>query len=317
LRKKQSIEQLIRKGFDLLEIDDFEAAIKVGKQIQAMRHTSAFEILALAHAGLGDTRRALEVLEEGVQRGPTVWLLWQLLGNYRSDLGFYDAAHEAYESALKCPRVNTSSVHLNAGIALSREKRFDEALSRFALVEDDELQPRVQAQRLHILNERRAYEETIRLGEQLLAEMKTVVEAEVRSAIKASVGHAYWFGRTDRERALELAQEALTDDCMSQDALWLIREVDGQVSPTAKHYRLLVEGISQERDEHQNELGFFVTYDVVADSVEEALDYVRRVESNDVRRTLIVDESEEIETRPTQPKGVYARTGRVLFSRES
>ena len=64
-------------------------------------------------------------------------------------------------------------------------------------------------------------------------------------------------------------------------------------------------------------LRFFATYDVVADSVEEALDFVRGLEPDGASRTLKVEESEELESRPMEPKGVYARTGRVLFSGES
>ena len=172
MSKQPDIDELIRQGFELLEVEDFQGAIKVGKQLQTKRHTSAFEILALAHAGLGNAQRAVVVLEEGIRRGPDVWLLWQLLGNCRSDLGLYDVAHEAYESALKCPGVNASSVHLNAAIALSRQKRLDEAMARLDLVEDNELQPRVEAQRLYIFNERREYEAAIRLAEPLFPGLK-------------------------------------------------------------------------------------------------------------------------------------------------
>ena len=69
------------RGFELVNNGEYEDALDVGMQLKSMRHTSAFEIIALAHAGLDDLEQAIEILEEGVTQGPTVWLLWQLLGN--------------------------------------------------------------------------------------------------------------------------------------------------------------------------------------------------------------------------------------------
>ena len=42
-------ESLMEEGFELLGQDDTEGAIKIGKRMKKMKHSSAFEILALAY----------------------------------------------------------------------------------------------------------------------------------------------------------------------------------------------------------------------------------------------------------------------------
>lgn len=312
----ESVDDLMARGFDLIEDQDFEGAVEVGEQLQDMRHSSGFEILALAHAGLGNLERAVEILEDGTVQVPKLWVLWQLLGNSRSELGRYAEAHEAYREALECPDVDNSSVHLNVSIALSRQERFDEALMALNLVGDDELLPRAESQRLDIYNIQGKYEDVIERGERLLASLSAEADDEVRSAVLAHVGQAYWKGRNDREQALKLAWEALGHSYGVKGALWLIRAVEAQVSSKAQYYRLLVEGDWHECDEDGGGLGFFATYDVVADDVAEAIMFVRRFEPDAVGDSLVVSKFEALEDRPTEPKGVYSYTGHNLFPRE-
>lgn len=313
----ESVDRLMARGFELLEALDFDRAVKVGNQLLSRRHTSGFEILALAHSGLGDTERAVKILEDGVEKGPTVWVLWQLLGNYRSDLGRYAEAHVAYEKALECPQANKSSVHLNMAIALSRQGRSSDAMIQLQLVEDKAIQTRVESQRLQILNDQGKYDEAIRHGEQVLALLESEEDDEVRSGIETSLGEAYWRGQGNGDRALELAWQSLAHSRGSQNALWLIRQVEGQVSQAAVYYRILVEGDWPEMNEDGSERGFFIMYDVVADSVEEAMTYVRRCESDDIGPSLRANECEVLGPRPTDPKGVYQHQGYHLFPREA
>lgn len=310
---EESIEQLMERGYELIEEEEFEEAIQVGNQLVAKRHTSAFEILALAYAGLDDIEKSVEVLEEGVANGPTVWLLWQLLGNYRSDLGQYSQALQAYERALSCPQVEESSVHLNIAITLAREERYDGALAELQLVTNNEISGRATAERLGILNRQDKSEKAIHEGESFLRDIQKEPDAEALAMIKGELGRAYWQSRSDRERALELAQECLELVHAQRDALWLIREIDRRTSPQAKYFRLLVEGDWPELDEDGNPLGFFVTYDVVAEHLPQALEYVRNFESVKVRSSLEISESEELEERPEDPMGVYMYTGYNLY----
>lgn len=312
-------DALMREACSLLDAFDHEGALRIGKRLETMRYTGAFEIQALAHAGMGDIPHAIAVLEVGVTKGPNVWLLWQLLGNYRSDLGRFSEAHAAYERALHCPDVDRSCVFLNIATVLSREGRFDRALEALGQVTSPALRSRAAALRLSILGQRGGHEHVIREGEQLLAALDADADAEMAAAIEIEVGEAYLRGRRDQQRAAELAMSALARDRSSRGALALLRDVDSRFSQRAMYYRLLIEGdwprstCDRAPDEH----GFFVTYDVVADSIDEALTFVARLEPQHVRATLRLSESEALEPRPTEPKGVYRRTGYHSFRRDA
>jgi len=54
------------------------------------------------------------------------------------------------------------------------------------------------------------------------------------------------------------------------------------------YYRIMIEGELPGRDEDGRKWGFFSTYDVVADSVEEAMDYIRRFEGEEISPSLCV-----------------------------
>src|SRR6185295_8730093 len=102
--KDQPVESLMQKGFALLDAHQYKEALEMGRQLQRMRHSSAFEIMALAYLGLDQLPKAIATLEEGVRAAERVWLLWELLGNCYSDEGRYDAAEKAYQTALSKER---------------------------------------------------------------------------------------------------------------------------------------------------------------------------------------------------------------------
>ncbi|UCG15809.1 MAG: hypothetical protein JSV19_10985 [Phycisphaerales bacterium] len=303
----KSVEQLMARGFELIDDCDFQAAVRIGTQLRKMRHTSAFEILALAHAGMGKTEKAVKILEAGVQKAPTVWVLWQLLGNYRSDLGRHEQAHEAYARALTCPQVNESSVRLNISISLGRQGRYAEALEALDRVRDQDLLLRADSQRMWVLNAQHRYDEVITLGQRCLEDAEGEADPELRAALEARLGQAYWEGHQDRDRALAHAWNALRYCRDDESALWLIREVENRISPKAKYYRLLVEGDWDQTDDEGREMGCIVSFGVVAESPEQALEYVRRFEeaTYNMAQRLRIDECDEIEPSPDRPCGVY------------
>lgn len=311
----------MNRGFDLVNRGDFDEAIEVGMQIKTMRHTSAFEILALAYAGQGNVAQAIEVLEEGVTKGPSVWRLWQLLGNYRSDLDRFDAAYEAYGSALKCPDVNTSSVNLNIAIVLTREGRLDESSATLDLVVAPELRLRADAQRIGLLDRRREYEEAIRFGESLRQTFDDDSIAEAADArvsfamIETDLARAYWFGRKDADRALKLAFSATTNVAGFPSALWLIREIEAKYSAAPSAYKLLLKGKWPVDAPDGRKRGFFVNFTVIADNPDEAFDAARRFVRADARDSLQLDTFEKLEPSPgpDNPKGVYSFSNNFIF----
>lgn len=99
--------------------------------------------------------------------------------------------------------------------------------------------------------------------------------------------------------------------------LALIRDIDATYSKTANYYRLLVHGVIPITSLRYREVkGFYTTYDVVADNVDEGLKFIREFEDDDVKGNLFVDEEKLLEQRPNDPKGVYWRTGYSFYEKE-
>ena len=125
----EEAEALMDRGWELLRQNNPQEALKVGERLEAMRYSGAFEIQALALCDLNRRREALAVLESALEIVPGDWLLWQLLGNYRSDEGDYERAFAAYERALGCDG-DPVHVQYNYANALTRAGRWSEALEK-------------------------------------------------------------------------------------------------------------------------------------------------------------------------------------------
>lgn len=118
----------MEKGYSALRKQRYRKAIAAGRQLVQRNHSSGFEMLALAYAAVGRKEEAISTLEQGVAVAPSVWLLWNLLGNHYSDLGRHPDAQRCYLKALACQKVEGSYVHFNSAIAFARAKDHESAL---------------------------------------------------------------------------------------------------------------------------------------------------------------------------------------------
>ncbi len=315
MSRSTDIEALMKQGFNLLEECDYDGAIKIGKKLKALRHSSAFEILAIGYNEKGELGKAIKVLEEGVGKVPDVWLLWQLLGNYYSDKKRYADAHRAYESALTCPRAGMSSIHLNQAVVLFREKRYSEALHALEKVTDKKLELPAGALRIEVLTSLKRFEEAIEFGKGLVKKT-TQDEADPMELARAfaALGTAEWEGRKDAESALSRAWKAIHLYKLQSDARFLIREIEAKRSQKSKYFRMDIEGTWPEPFEDESKIhGFFTSYDVVADTKKEALEFIKRFEPEEVRDSLKIDYSKVLESSSDDPKGVYHAAGYRFF----
>jgi tetratricopeptide (TPR) repeat protein len=315
------VDRKMNAAFDLLNEGDAKGALALGRELEEQRHSSGFEIQALALAELENVPEAIAVLERGVEKAPGVWLLWQLLGNNRSDEGCYEEAVAAYKRALECPHVDTLSVHYNIATVLTRQEKPAEALAHLDLahVGSDDADRRlvllVANQRIALLAQLDRHEDALREGRKLITRER--VEGtldELTAPVLGEYASALWTGMRDREGAQEAAWKAIQIEKHDRTAMWVLRELNTKASSDGCLYRLLLVGrwhqVLDEGDEHP---GFFTTYKVVADSVDEALEFARSFEPADVRDSLKIDESEVIEARPGEPKGVYSTSGYSFF----
>lgn len=122
-------EALMDRGWELLRRNNPKEALKVGKRLEDMRYSGCFEIQAMALWALHRRGDAIAILEAAVATLPSLWMLWQLLGNYRSDEGEYERAFAAYEGALACD-CDAVNVQCNYANALARAGRWADALDR-------------------------------------------------------------------------------------------------------------------------------------------------------------------------------------------
>lgn len=136
---QRDAQELMDRAVELLRRNNPQEALKIGKRLQAMRYSGGFEIQALALCDLRRRRDAIAILEEGVETVSHIWLLWQLLGNYRSDEGDYEGAFAAYDKALAC-ECDRPQVQYNYANALTRAGRWAEALERLESLSDADLE---------------------------------------------------------------------------------------------------------------------------------------------------------------------------------
>ena len=315
------IDDLQEVGFAALESGDLKAALRAGARLKELRHSSAFELIALAHAAGGDLDEAIAALDEGVSVAPSVWVLWQLLGNYRSDQRDFERAAEAYSRALECPGANPESVHYNRATALSRNEEFQEALDTLDLiqgdVEDERLRWMVVRVRMDVLNGLGRHGEAAGVGLASLSSLDSEVEPETAAGILAELGRGVWQGENDRDRAVAYALDAVRLHKDNDRAKWLLRELTGRVSTDGRHYRLLLHGDWMEADRNGEELSFFTTYHVVAESEGQAFEYAAAFEPREVLGSLTVEEAEVVAEVTDAPTGVYGTTGYSFYVRGS
>ena len=304
------VQELIAEAETALLEGKYDCAQRAAEQVIAQRYSYGFELLARVHAYRDNLPRAIAVLQEGVAKSPRSWQLWLLLGEYRSDHGDYDGALAAFDTALGIPGVDADEAHINAAIAHDRAGRAEDALMRLHEVRGTNDETAVAAARVRaaILVAEERPDAAIAAANAGLARVTEEMNAIDVAPLHASVAKAEWL-RGNCGAALHHAWEAIALDSSEETALWLVREIEGEYSPSAKHYRVIIHG----RDDGFEADGFWRKYDVVADDEEEAMYFIRRIEPEHIRPTLRLDEVQIVDETPDQPKGVYACTGYAFY----
>jgi Tfp pilus assembly protein PilF len=317
---RQTVDQLLEQAYNFIQQGDAEQAIKLGNQLLEHRHARGFEIIALAYEQQGKTPDAIAVLKDGVSKVPNAWPLWELLGNLYSDQDESQQAHNAYKRALDCPNVDRSSVNYNYAILLKRENKFDEAMKLCESIDAPDLKNKTKVLRLSLQNATGHHDEAINFANGLVSEMLAepdMPDEDMQDLARAyaELGRAYWEGKYDRQASWENAWKALEWDRSDNTALWLVREIISRKSPGSKWYKLVVEGkwhfpLEPDKDPP----GFITTYEVVADSVEDALAFAQDLEPVEVRPSMKVESQEDMGNFPDNQQGVYWRSAYGFYN---
>ncbi|MDF1838394.1 MAG: hypothetical protein P1V35_11025 [Planctomycetota bacterium] len=302
----------ISVGFQQLRDGEFEDALETAKKVEELRASACFEIAAQAHANLGDPEAAVEVLVRGVREAPNAWPNWQLLGNLYAEEGRFDEAEDAYRDALQCSHVWAESIHLNQAILLGQQGHHERALSALAAIHDDDLQFELASARMNALYCAEKPEEALALAEEILVlEPQSASDEDAWyfiSVIDMRIRMAQGLAPEEvRERALALLVEYPEND----HVLALIRDTRAERTPKSKYFRLVIQGNSL--DAPASVEGFYVPYDIVAETEEEAMAYIEELESLTGFDHLEIEESEVLTQRVRDPKGIYRAGTRTYF----
>ncbi len=328
--EQAEVERLVEEGLEALTSLDFARARKIGRRIIKLRNTWGYEILARAEAADGNMEKATATLQDGVKKAPAAWPLWELLGNCLSDTGQYTEAWNAYEGAMRAPGVRRESILFNMAVVLQRQKRYAEALECLnALLpdaaEDATLWTRNRGLTLLLLNRLGRHDEVLARGDEALPSLPKPTEEEPLSEeaalgvaeIHTEYARALWRETPRTDEAIAHVHAALGVDGSNDRALELLRHIEGARSPHAHRYRLTLGGRWHQPIEGQEEEPEFFTYRVViADSPEEALQILRRLEPVEIRDGLAIREVEDEGPAASEPKGVAERGGYVLLEAE-
>lgn len=332
-------QALYREALDCIDAFNFKRALQLGRKLLKRRYSGAFEVLARAHIGLDELDQAIGVLEQGVAKAPGVYVLWQQLGCYYSDAGRYDDALAAFDRARPLRIDGPAWVDLNRAIALNRADRNDDALAVLDCIRPpasaDECGPQdvvVSEVRSRVLNGLGRFADAIATSTAAIERLQAAPGAPevdegygteringemLLSWLYGHRGEARWRGGGDQDAALKDAWRAVELDRTSSSAAWLIRKIENSISPAARYFRIMVAGVAPHPERPAESLNFLTTYDVVADNTNEALAFIRRFEPAETAKSLRIEECEDLEPRPNEPKGVYDVTGRIYSLPES
>jgi hypothetical protein len=319
------VNKLMEDGFNAAYSDSFDDAIKIGKKLIGLRHSSGFEILALGLQGNKDFKKAIKVLEDGLKKVPGVFKLWQLLGNLYSDCKMYAKAYSAYENGLQCEDSDTDTICLNYSIALNRENNLLKAMETLNKINilncDESLKVSYWAIKLNIQNKMQDFNKCIadyHLINDLLHNSnseKLHNAKEYISSIHYEYAYALYKTGGDKDDIFKTIDNAISENKHNEEVKWLIREIRGAFSIESKHYSINIEGTWPfESNETGSEPGFLTHYDVIADNEIEALQYIKQFEPMEIRDTIKIQESKIIKKLPNTHKGVYSTTGYIFYN---
>lgn len=289
-----------------------------------MHHTSGFEYKARALWGLNQPHDAIAVLQRGVAVAPQVWILWEYLGHYLSDMGRYGEALEAFRNGLACDGAPQDSFLCNLAIVYQRMGEHENALQMLDQAEGviRELPvPLLETARAYSFIHLQRYSEAERAFQRAQRTLDALTDPQARISIEAMMlaytGLIHHKRDNDSVLAKQYAERALRLDKENPDAIALMRATNPIAEKPTPLWHILVEGVWSELLEGvRTPIGFFANYWVVADTPDEALEYIRPFEPPSARASLKVSEAEIEDTVQGELKGVVRTHEGYIFFQE-
>lgn len=122
------VEELLRRSERALEEGRWDAALESAARIEALGHSSAYEIRARAQWGRGDAAETLQGLAQALAIAPGVPRLWQLLARFQIEIEELDEAEASLRNALRCEGAERERVGLQFALLHLRRGDLEQAL---------------------------------------------------------------------------------------------------------------------------------------------------------------------------------------------
>lgn len=314
-------EQLTELAFEVEELiynEEIDKAKEIANTLVAAGKEYGYQAMAMACWAEEDSEMAISWVEKGLAEHPNSWALPMQLGNIYSEAGKSKEAIRAYEKAGKAEGADVPLIELNKAAAFANAQDFDQALNILQNLKDTEKAIEAFSIKMTLLTELGRFELVNEIAEEELGELplpKDENQAAIMSEICTNIAKAIWFSDENEEAIKHYVDQAKEYDRTNANICWLQREMDPEFSDDSVVFSLIVEGKTQKAAEgiHPDTKEkiqikrFQNSYMAIADSEEEALEYIFAYEADFVEKgTLKVMDSEQMENEDDEPKGLYA-----------
>lgn len=314
----EEVDASSQRAWSLISQQEYAEAQRIGEQLIDAQEEVGYRIMAMSHAAQEEAEQALAVIEQGVIQLPQSWQLQLLRGSLLSEAGDFPAALKAFDAASALPEAELHWIDINRAVVYGRTQEIDRALNLLQRIEEPEAINDAFDIQLGLLDSVGRYDLIIELAEEdldLLQAPTSEEEAATISRILSYVASAYWYEEEDGDEIDHYVRQAIAFDRNNPDALYLLREQEPVFSDQSQIYGLLVRGrlYRQTEEDTPQPMEFVTSYEVIADSEEEALGLVRNFEIREVDPQSL--QIEAVETQPNdgeEPKGIY-QVGELLI----
>ena len=316
----QTEDQLAALAFeaeDLINEGELDEARKIGQDLIDAGKEYGFQVMAMADQVEENIDAALKWVEKGMMAHPDSWTLGMTKGNLYSESGKVKDAVLAYNIAARKEGADKSLIEINKAAAYANAQDFDNALNTLQGLKDSDKAIEAFEVKMSLLSDIGQFDMMLEIVEEELAELPVPsdkTQAMIMSEICTHIAKAFWFTDEDEEAIKHYLMQAKEYDRTNSNICWLQREMDPVFSDDSYGYSMIVEGRSQKGVEAihpESREKILVTrfqnnYIAIADSEEEALEYIYAYESDVIEAgSLTVVEVETIENEEDEPKGLY------------
>jgi tetratricopeptide (TPR) repeat protein len=327
---ERSTNQLSDDGFAALHDERYDEVLTIATELRKRRFSACFELEARARWEMGEREAAIAVLEEGVAKAAAAPPLWHWLGCYRSDIGRYEAALEAFEREAEFEVTSVSTNTYNVAIVYERMDRPADGIEVLARLESpgdegptaehfDELRAR-------LLFDLGRFDECVETATRVIDTLAAHAAAEVDESdvdylllSRAYAARAMAHLRLgDAAAATEDAEQSIAaaggGAQTPQWAMQALREAAGEKSPTAKWFDLIL--TVHFPAPQDGSIGFVVRMGIVADHVDEAVRLARPFLPPETGESRPRVEVQSAEPAIDEFKGVAHVQARIYFASE-